>query len=369
MKLTKLLAIAFCCVSVSNAQVLYGSYWTGSVEKSIKLDVTTKTFTVLNTLGGITSVAQGITDFDPMNGRYFNMTVDQIKITDVQTGLVIDSIANTPRLSGIQYDQPNNRLVGFRWNGSAMIFAEVNLTTKVFTDIATLPGILGIQQAENDFDVVTGRYFVSTNVGITIIDSQTGSILDTISNGSAHMKGLRYNSITGKLIGTRWTGSVERFTTLDLTTKVFTSIDTLTGVQGIAQGESVYDKVNDKYFNKTNLGITVIDATNGNIIDTIANSIQMKGLEVYSTLEVPVAVGPVLVEGIHLFPNPAMNEVTISSEVKEKETTIFLTDLSGGKTYSIKSEGTSTKFNMEHLPSGCYMVRDANNNTKILVKP
>jgi hypothetical protein len=354
----------------TSAQVLFGTFRNGNIENSVKLDISSATFSTVNNLNIVKGIAQGITGFDALNGRYFNVTEDEIKIIDAQTGLVIDSVINTPRLYNIEFDQGNNRLVGTRWNGSVMLFSSLDLTTKILTDIDTLTNTMGIAQGESAFDGTTNRYFNITDWRISIIDAQTGAILDSINNFTAGMKGIEFDPLNNRLIGTRWNGTNEVFTTLDLATNTFTSFGSLPGIQGVVQGESAFDVQNNTYFNITNLGIMVINANTGTIIDTISNTIQMKGIEIFTILENSAVVGPLFsTSGIQVYPNPAVNEAMISSEVKEKESTIFVTDLSGGKTYSIKSEGATTKFNMEHLPSGCYMVRDVNNNTTILVKP
>ncbi len=365
-KILSFTVISLCTINAS-AQVLFGTFKNNGIENSVKLDISSATFSTVNTLNTTKGIAQGITSFDKLNARYFNLTEDQIMIIDAQTGAAIDSISNTPRLYNIEFDQGSNRLVGTRWNGSVMLFSQLDLSTMVFSDLDTIANTMGVWQGETAFDGATNRYFNVTDWRITIIDAQTGGIIDSINDFSVRMKGIEFDAASNRLIGTRWTGTSEVFTTLDLATNTFTSFGSLPGVEGVVQGETAFDAVNNRYFNITNLGILVIDVNTGNIIDTIANTVQMKGIELYTILENAVVVGPLTTSGIQVYPNPAINEVTISTEVKESP--IFLTDLSGGKTYSIKSEGASTKFNMEHLPSGCYMVRDANNNTKILVKP
>lgn len=349
-------------------QTLFGSYWNGSVEKSVTLDVPATTFSTINTLDGIQSIAQGITSFDAIGGRYFNLTGDQIKIIDVQTGIVIDSISNTPRLYNIEYDQNANRLVGTRFNGNVMLFTSLDLTTQIFTDVDTITNTLGVAQGESAFDPFTNRYFNITDFMITIIDAQTGAVTDTILNYVQKIRNIEFNTATGKLMGMHWTGTHTMFTTLDLTTKVFTLVDTLTNIQYFTMGESAFDVVSNKYFTLTPyIGIVAVDATTGNVVDTIPNTISMKGLEVISTIENSVVAqfDPI---GIQVFPNPATNEVSITTEAKDKGSVIFICNLSGEKMYAQEIENATTKVNIENLPPGCYLIRDSKNNSKILVK-
>lgn len=350
-------------------QTLFGSYWNGSVEKSVTLDVPATTFSTINTLDGIQSIGQGMTSFDAAGGRYFNLTAFQIKVIDVQTGLVIDSILNTPRLYNIEYDPNANRLVGTRYNGTVTLFSSLDLATYVFTDLDTLTNTLGVSQGESAFDPFTNRYFNITNFAVTIINAQTGAVIDTIDNYLHKIRGIEFNTSTGKLMGFGWTGTHTIFRTLDPVTKVLTNIDTLTNVESFTMGESAFDIVNNRYFISTPyIGIVAVDATTGNIVDTIANTIKMKGLEVISTIENSAIVQQFDPVGIQVFPNPATNEVRITTEAKDKGSVIFICDLSGEKMYAQEIENATTKVNIENLPPGCYLIRDSKNNSKILVK-
>ena len=340
------------CYTQAFSQVLFGSHCNGSSEISNTLHVPTKNFTNVNTLNGIKSLAQAETAYDPINGRYFNVTTSEIKIINTQSGLIIDSIPNYLRMRGIEYNINTDCLIGSYWNGSNEIFTTLDLTTKTFSNVAVLNGIQSLAQGETAFDANNDRYFNMTPEAITIINSQTGAIIDTINN-ALRFKGIEFNSNTGKLIGSHWNGTNELFTTLDLSTKIFTSIDTLMGVQYIAQGESAFDPSNNKYFNLTNLGITVIDAQSGNIMDTISNAIRFKGIELYYKLDKEKLNGG----GLIVYPNPSENNISIVASKKNIGTTFYITDLSGCKMVTGKLLGPSTNIDISQLKSGCYIIR------------
>lgn len=358
-----LLAVLIC--SKVSAQVLFGSQWNGSSEISNSLNTTTKVFTNLNALNGIQSIVQGETAFDPISARYFNLTATHIKVIDVVSGLVIDSINNSIRMKGIEYNINTGHLIGSYWNGSNEIFVTLNLTTKIFSNGAILNGVQSIAQGETAFDAANNRYFNKTSDAINIIDATTGVIIDSVLN-TPRMKGIEYNTNTGKLIGSHWTGSNEVFTTLDVTTKVFTTVGALTGIQGIVQGETCFDSSSNKYFNITNLGITVIDALTGNIMDTISNSKHMKGIE----LKYQIKKDTSNTGGLNVSPNPSIDEILVSSPVNsvESESPFYITDLSGSKVITGKLIGSSTNINISQLKPGFYMLYSEKMMTTRIIK-
>jgi uncharacterized membrane protein len=146
--------------------------------------------------------------------------------------------------------------------------------------MSTLNGVAYLALGESTLDSNNGRYFNITNLGITIVDLENGSIIETISNGR-NMKGLQYDNSSGRLYGSYWdkTQEKEMFGYLDLSTKNFKTMSTLNGVAFLALGQSTLDSNNGRYFNITNLGITIVDIENGSIIETISNGRNIKGIE------------------------------------------------------------------------------------------
>lgn len=270
----------FLSVFVAGAQsptFLMGSMWNGSAEQSLYMNTSSGALTTLNTLTVAGTLAQGETAYDQINKRYFNKSNLGIRVIDALTGLVTSVVSTTVPLEGMEYNTNTGKLIGTYWNGSGQIFASVDISTGVVTNGAILSGVTSVAPGETAFDPNGNRYFNKTNgPKINVIDIATGNIL---SSFSTNLKGIEYNSNTGKLNGSYWSGSAEIFGALDLSNGVLTNIGTLSGVQTLAQGETAFDVTGNRYFNKTNLGITVVNALNGLIINsfTIANS--MRGLE------------------------------------------------------------------------------------------
>lgn len=73
------------------------------------------------------------------------------------------------------------------------------------------------------------------------------------------------------LYGTYWSGSAEVFTAVDLNNGQKNDLNILAGVSTLSAGESAFDPETGSYINSTNLGLTVIDATTGNILNSFSN--------------------------------------------------------------------------------------------------
>ena len=256
---------------------LFGSYSNSGLQIFNSLELSNQTFTDVNVLNGVSTLNAGQSTFDSVNGRYFNIANLGVTIIDAQTGVILTTVSTNGRvLKGIEYDASSNKLFGSYWNGSQEILTALDLLTNTFSDIGVLNGVLSLNVGESTFDSANGRYFNITNLGVTIVDVQTGSILGIITTGGRRFKGIEYDS--DKLYGSYWNGSQEIFTTLDLLTNTFSDINVLNGVLFLNIGESTFDSVNGRYFNITNLGITEIDVQTGNILQTTTPPL-LRGLE------------------------------------------------------------------------------------------
>ena len=257
-----------------NAQNLMGSYWNGTNEISRHQAVTTGAFTNLAIITGASSIVQGESAFDVAGNRYFETTSQGITIMDATTGTVIAVVNTTVNIGGMEYNPATGDLVGTYSNGTSEVYASVNISTGVVTNIATLSGPTSYVQGESSFDAAGNRYFNNTNIGISALDATTGAVLNTISNSS--FRGPEFNPTTGKLVGTVWNGTDEVFTTLDISTGVATSIATLTGAQSVAQGETTFDASGNVYYFVSNLGTMAIDASTGAVLNTIPTMYSME---------------------------------------------------------------------------------------------
>ncbi len=174
------------------------------------------------------------------------------------------------------FAQPTRVLLGVKWNGQSEVFNSVNILTQKFKDIKFLPYVSGAELGESTLDQANKRYFYNSNSGLTVVDATNGIILDTFGI-SINLRGIEYDS--NKIIGTYWNGKAVMLASLNLDTKKLNDIGILKGVTGSEQGETTFDAINGRYFIKTNLGITIVNAANATTIDTINISKGMNGIE------------------------------------------------------------------------------------------
>jgi hypothetical protein len=288
MKKFKLLAgllLAFTCIEAQTSSYLIGSFWNGSSEITRHLNVSTGATSNLATMAGVNGVVQGETTYDAVNHRYFEKTNVGINIIDANTGVVLNVLTPSINFKGMQYNPNTGMLLGTYWTGSAEVFAYLDPTSGAIISVATLSGVTSIVQGESTFDPTTNKYFMKTgSSSFCVINAVNGSMTNLIA--SSPLKGIEFNLNTGSLVGSYWTGSSEVFASMNITTGAVTSIATLPGVTSIAQGETTFDAGGNIYFNKTNLGILVINANSGSIINSFSGSI-LKSMEFIGALSNP----------------------------------------------------------------------------------
>jgi hypothetical protein len=313
-----LFLLAFVCIQI-NAQVLFGTRWTGTNEIFSTQNANNNTINDFSTIQGADGVIQGESALDVLGARYFNITNVGISIINVQSGNIIDTIALTSKkIQGLEFDASTGQLIGTYRNGSNWIYTRLDPSTKTYTDLATLAGASSIVQGETAYDAANKIYYNYTNIGIMKINALTGAVLDTmLMTPSNRIKGLEFDPNSGNIFCSHWTGSVEVFQSLDPNTKAITTIDTLIGVEYLAQGVTTYDPISKKYFNKTNLGVTIIDSQTGTIIDTLNSTVQLKNFEVNTDFIQQISFFDT---NIALFPNPVESSATIV--LKEPETNL-----------------------------------------------
>ena len=282
-----------------------GLYWNGTNEVFASLDVSSGVFTDIATLPNVQTILSSST-FDEANNRYAIETNLGITIIDAANGTIINTFPNSAGWTGMEFNS-NNNLTGVYWNGTNEIFTSLNISSGIFTDIATLPNVQTILTLST-FDEANNRYAIETNLGITIIDAANGTIINTFPN-SAGWTGMEFNS-NNNLTGVYWNGTNEIFTSLNISSGIFTDIATLPNVQTILT-LSTFDEANNRYAIETNLGITIIDAANGTVINTFPNSVGWTGME-YEDLT-PLSVIEYSFLTFQVYPNPTNDIIKIST--------------------------------------------------------
>ncbi len=258
---------SFILLNGQSSSKLIGCYWNGTAEVTRHLNLSNGAFTNLANVSGVSGIIQGESTYDETNKRYFFYSTAGIALIDAPSGTLISMLTPTPHLYGIEYDLNTSCLLGTNFIGSVWSFVSFNPLNGLTTTINTLAGVSGFAQGESTFDATGSRYFMRTTNGIVIINSTSGGVQNTINNTT--FKGMQYNSNTSELIGTFWNGSAEIYATMNIATGAVTNVATLPGVTSIVQGESTFDVVGNRYFIRTNLGVTVINALTGAILSSV----------------------------------------------------------------------------------------------------
>ncbi len=292
--------LGYCCLFSQSLPPIIGTYWTGSDERLATVDIQTGSYSDIGVIPGVISAYQGESTFDFLSGSYMFSSNLGSTVVDVSNGSVLYSFPNIPnvfQLKGLEYDVHNRRLIGTRWTGSEERLTTINFQTNTYTDIGIIEGVNSIHQGGSTFDFVHGRYIAITNLGLTVIDASDASVINAIPNSpnSIFLKGLEYDVLNDRIVGTYWDGSVEKLATVNPQTGVYTDIGVIPGVVSVHQGGSTFDFVNGRYIFITNLGLTVVDVSNATVISAvpnIPNSIFLKGLEVLNTCPPPSITCP-----------------------------------------------------------------------------
>lgn len=172
----------------------------------------------------------------------------------------------------------SNIIYGSYWNGSQEIFSAFDTDLGTKTDLGILNGVQTLSLGESAIDPIGNRYFIVTNLGLTVVNYRSGAIINTFPL-TAFIKGLEFDPGSGLIYGSYWNGSQEIFAGVNPTTGVLNDIAILSGVQTLSVGESSLDPLNGRYFNVTNLGLMTIDVQTGAVLNVVSNNIGMKGIE------------------------------------------------------------------------------------------
>nr|WP_321231641.1 T9SS type A sorting domain-containing protein [uncultured Psychroserpens sp.] len=175
-----------------NTNKLFGSYWNGSSEVLTSMDITTGVFTDIGTLTGATSFPFGQkATIDSSNGYLIINSIQLgIMIVDIQDASIVNSFPNTPNMKEFVYDSVTNSLIGEYYTGSEYVLTSMNMSTGVFTDIGTLVGIAAVYSGTNAIDSDNGKYILSTDLGVSIIDISDASY--TSYANPSNIKGFEY---------------------------------------------------------------------------------------------------------------------------------------------------------------------------------
>ena len=171
-------------------------------------------------------------------------------------------------------------------------------------------------------------------------------------------------SYSQELSGVYWNGTEEIFTSLDISTGTFTDLAILPNVQTI-YSSNTFNSSNNHYAITTDLGITIINALDGTILNTITNTVFWTGMEFNQTI--PLSVNNYSTIRLDVYPNPVTNFLHIHSNIKNLN--IQLINSFGQIVFTSKySETDYIKFDLSKFSSGLYFLKINEHTFKKIIK-
>lgn len=353
MKKNKLFATVLFLFTISLfSQSPVGVYWNGTNEVFASMDITSGEFTDISVLPDVQWI-NGPSTFNETNNWYAIITNLGITIIDASNGTIINTLPNSVSWTAMEFGI-NNNLLGVYWNGTNEIFASMDITSGVFTDISVLPGVQFIIIGSSTFDETNNRYIIETDLGISIIDASNGNVINTFPNSIDWIK-MEFGN-NNNLLGVYWNGTNEIFASMDITSGVFTDISVLSNDQ-FASNYSTFDIANNRYTIGTDFGITIIDASNGSIINTFPNSIGWTFMEYAKDIS-PGTINYSLQNFFNIYPNPINSIINISTNSESNISHIEIINHIGETVYSSKYPSLrQVSINSNRFASGLYFIK------------
>ena len=174
----------------------------------------------------------------------------------------------------------SKKLYGMRWDGTTEWYGSIDFSTGSFTALNSLPGVRGIAQGMSTSDLVHGRFFFEgsdtySETYFYWLDIKTGKMLGKNHlSSTSPLTEIQYDAKSNKFYGLQYYGGKEWFASLDTATDSVTRIDTISGVNGIAQSICGFDSTNGKYYFRASTSTGeyyfIINASNGHVVYQIA---------------------------------------------------------------------------------------------------
>ncbi|MHB1278190.1 MAG: YncE family protein [Bacteroidia bacterium] len=335
-----------------NTDSLIGVEMSWGVGISAHVNLQSQAYQVADTVDGLKFLYSGEHCFDPINLRLFVHGSSGISVIDAISGQLLDSFIQGSFIHEIEYDPTANRIIGIIYTNPEWTFVSIDVASPALVHHDTLAGVTQFNGGAT-FDPLNHRYILRTNLGFTVINAQNGAIIDTIADPYG-LNAIEFNPVSGKIAGMYWSpaNQKEYYAELDPVTKVYTTLSVLNGITGM-MGISTLDVFGQRYIALTTSGITVVNATNGAIIDTFPNSPTLAAFEYINPL-LPNSL-PELVSkpAISVYPNPALGYISLDGVEESGSYRIF--DLTGRELARGVWESSSS-IDISSLSPGMYWI-------------
>lgn len=332
---------------------LIGVQMSWGVGISAHVNLQSQAYQVADTVDGLTFLYSGEHCFDPINRRMFVHGSSGISVIDALSGQLLDSFVKGSFIHEIEYDATANRIIGIIYTNPEWTLVSIDVASPALVYHDTLTGVTQFSGGAT-FDPLLRRYIIRTNLGFTVINAQNGAIIDTIADPYG-LNAIEFNSLSGKIAGMYWSpaNQKEYYAELDPVTKVFTTVSALNGITGM-MGISTFDVMGQRYIALTTSGITVINATNGAIIDTFPNSPTLAAFEYINPMIPSLLPEPTTKPDFSVYPNPAREQISLDGVEEAGSYRIF--DLTGRELAHGVWETLSPTIDISQLPQGMYWI-------------
>lgn len=348
--------------SFSQSPGIIGAYWNGACEMLSEFDPFSEVFSDIDTLSGVSSVQSGESAYDMTNGDFYFLSNMGITAFNSLTGAFVDTFANAAFIRGMEFDTVSKLLYGAYYMGTKASFISVDMSTKTINVIIdSIPGVDNVYLGESTFDQANRLYYRKSNLGILQIDVISGAVTDTISSNS--LIGIEYDPVDDKIFGLFWAGTAEMSGSIDVSSEVFTPLDTVINVGSVSSGSSSLDWFSRRYVTRTDLGITIVDLDSGVLIDS-NNTLTNFCIIEYSLRDYLISgIKEQEEDNVIIYPDPASNKIFISG-LSGSNNIVSIYNLSGQIQKQVINLQNNAALDISGLSSGVYIISVSRADTK-----
>lgn len=328
----------------------------------------------LDTITTFSYLQTGESTFDPMNHRYFHYTEKGVIVIDANTGALLDTLADTLLLLGLEYDPVSEKLYALEGSyGGGLQFMSIDPDSGTATVLDTLQGISSVALGQTTFDMCSRLYFfISNDTTVIGVNAGDGTIRDSMHFDQNQLIGMEAGNMAPTLFGLGFRDTMIDFVKYNFLTKTRTVLSSFP-VISFYPGEATLDREKGFYVVNAVDYIYILDTATGAVVDTVSNASQLMGLEAIYTEYCLVIDGIQEAKHVSLeatvFPNPTSEKAALRFNEPVKDAGIELIDFSGRRvSYTAHFSGSIYSADLSGLPAGIYLLKVINAGSQAAFK-
>jgi hypothetical protein len=372
----------------------------GQVEYFVRVNPTTCSYTITDSLSGVKWIAGGSV-YDKINKKYVFHGEDvnhngYLYSVDALSGNIISNPPWANYFSLMKFDNSTGILYGIHWTSTLAADADlvsINPTNLNYTIIHRI-SITGLSN-DVTFDDTNHRFIFIGNDSLGnnclfSVDVATGNIISkpVLNN---NVSGIQFDNSSGTLYGLQWNNGLqtEYFVSINITTGSTTIISSIPLVNN-NYNYPTFDEINKRYTfvwtnSSSNNYLYTINAINGLVISNPSfpvfinphNLIEFKydnssgylyalhwgaDSEITGVTEINNKNSE-----IKIYPNPTQQYFIVELP-KEQSFSLLVYDVTGRTIYENKTATGTVKVDCSNLGSGIYFVKEVNQRTVLTGK-